>query len=498
MASNRVKIGKETPSDKVAGKSGNYTLLEGNDVETETDYELEVKYVTLEIGAKTEKFAVWYLIDTNTFPDTNYYVDTLNFRSIKKVKYEGVTQKNDWTYAVHVGTSAANKMLGKLQARGVQNAGDKLLEIIDDLGLETGAGISGQFQIRSNQLGVRAGGGGKARSGGASERTPSGEQIASSLRAITDKEKEIETAKIPITNFITGYNKRGYTLLFNFIAGNPYYQSTFVKREPGKFSSGVAKMANLGSIDNDRLQTKITGYNEESIGVRGYIHLPLNVSLKSSQTFNYAAKAMALTADFTTSVIRGGVGGAIETAKQKVALGVDTSRSAQQFQGVYNKLFDDSVNIVTKMGAESADIASGISANPRTYEQYTGTAVREFEFAWKFFARNVEESNAINQLITKFRYHAAAKRGKSHPLRMANPDRVVLRMYWVDDGNGEKDSETEYINKFKPLVITGVDVQYGGDVPTYFEGTHAPVEINLTVKLKEQENVYADDIAIGY
>lgn len=492
---------------------------------TEKDYDfyqenkywksITIKNITLLVNEKEQTFPLWYV----DHDGDNYFIKSIKVVSMTWRKFPAHNKGTLKVYSLSFALGTKSDLAAQLNARddgsGVFVKGEGRNKTAVDIlykeyDLEPPKGTGGTYYILTTQLrlsgGRRGGGGG----GGGGGKAPSEAEIAKALRAITDEEKKIETAKIPITNFITGYNKRGYTLLFNFIAGNPYYQSAFVKRESGKFSSGVAKMGNLNSIDNDRLQTKITGYNEDALGVRGYIHLPLNVSLKSSQTFNYAAKAMALTADFTTSVIRGGVGGAIETAKQKIALGIDTSRSAQQFQGVYNKLFDDSVNVVTKMGAESGDIASGISANPRTYEQYTGTAVREFEFVWKFFARNAEESDAINELITKFRYHAAAKRGKSHPLRMANPDRVVLRMYWVDDGNGEimeeddkkkkkvTKPEATYLHRFKPLVITGVDVQYGGDIPTYFEGTHAPTEINLTVKLKEQENVYADDIAIGY
>lgn len=491
---------------------------------TEKDYDfyqenkdwksITIKNITLLVDEKEQTFPLWYV----KHHSNNYFIKSIKVVSQTRRAFpnhnKGTLKIYSLGFALGTKQDLANQLNARDKGSGVFVKGEgrskKAVDILyAEHDLESPNGTGGTYYILTTQLrlsGGRRGGGG----GGSPGKAPSEAEVAKALRAITDEEKKIETAKIPITNFITGYNKRGYTLLFNFIAGNPYYQSAFVKRESGKFSSGVAKMGNLNSIDNDRLQTKITGYNEDALGVRGYIHLPLNVSLKSSQTFNYAAKAMALTADFTTSVLRGGVGGAIETAKQKIALGVDTSRTAQQFQGVYNKLLDDSVNIVTKTGVESGDIASGISANPRTYEQYTGTAVREFEFAWKFFARNEEESNAINELITKFRYHAAAKRGKSHPLRMANPDRVILRMYWVDDGNGEIMEEDEkkkkkvtkpeatYLHRFKPLVITGVDVQYGGDIPTYFEGTHAPTEINLTVKLKEQENVYADDIAIGY
>lgn len=322
------------------------------------------------------------------------------------------------------------------------------------------------------------------------------DKVVSSLRGNRFKEFRIEKDKIKIDSFLNQGSYNGYTLLFNFMAGNPYYQGKFIKRESPKFQSGVADYTGMNTISPQRIQTRIASYNEEALDDRGFIHLPLTSSLKSSQTMEYSARALGLTEDLTTALIRGGVDRAFDQWKKEIGVKLDTNAKAQQYQALYNRFANEKLNVVTSAGITSSDISSGISQNPRTYEQYSSAAVREFEFSYKFYPKNEGESKQIKDMIKKFRYHSLAKRGTSSPLRLANPDRVLLRVYWYD--TLEEKKEATQLFKFKPCVITKVDAQYGGDdIPSYLPN-HAPSEINFTIGLREQEHVYADDVADGY
>lgn len=218
----------------------------------------------------------------------------------------------------------------------------------------------------------------------------------------------------------------------------------------------------------------------------------------------YSARALGLTEDLTTALIRGGLDRAFDQWKKEIGVKLDTNAKAQQIQALYNRFANEKLNVVTSAGITSSDISSGITQNPRTYEQYSSAAVREFEFSYKFYPKNKKESEHIRDMIKKFRYHSLAKRGASSPLRLANPDRVLLRVYWYVAKPDREDQKFKYKNestqlfKFKPCVITKVDVQYGGDdIPSYLPN-YTPSEISFTIGLREQEHVYADDVADGY
>ncbi len=132
---------------------------------------------------------------------------------------------------------------------------------------------------------------------------------------------------------------------------------------------------------------------------------------------------------------------------------------------------------------------SGKIANPNEITMYNSTALRSFTFSWTILPDSSDESEQATGLIKMFRMGAHAK--KDNKMLITVPDHVIVSFH----GAGTK--RTEMI-QLPPCVIESVNVSYNPNNTSFFKQNNAPVEIALSIGLKEMAPIYQDDVMAGY
>ena len=132
---------------------------------------------------------------------------------------------------------------------------------------------------------------------------------------------------------------------------------------------------------------------------------------------------------------------------------------------------------------------SGKIANPNEILLYNSTALRTFTFNWTILPDSKNESKHATGLIKMFRKSAHAK--KDNKMIVTVPDHVIVSFH----GAGSKHME---MIQLPPCVIETVNVTYNPNASSFFSENNAPVEIGLSVGLKEMAPLYSQDVEAGY
>jgi len=132
---------------------------------------------------------------------------------------------------------------------------------------------------------------------------------------------------------------------------------------------------------------------------------------------------------------------------------------------------------------------SGKISNPNEIVMYNSTALRTFSFAWTILPDSAKESEQATGLIKMFR--KAAHATKDNNLLITVPDHVIVSFH----GAGIKGVE---MIQLPPCVIESVNVTYNPNVSSFFRKNNSPVEIGLSVTLKEMVPLYSDDVEAGF
>ena len=132
---------------------------------------------------------------------------------------------------------------------------------------------------------------------------------------------------------------------------------------------------------------------------------------------------------------------------------------------------------------------SGKIANPNEITMYNSTALRTFTFSYTILPDNAHESEQATGLIKMFRMAAHAR--KDNKMLVTVPDHVIVSFH------GAGAAKTEMI-QLPPCVIESVNVSYNPNNTSFFKQNNAPVEIGLSIGLKEMAPIYQDDVEAGY
>jgi len=124
---------------------------------------------------------------------------------------------------------------------------------------------------------------------------------------------------------------------------------------------------------------------------------------------------------------------------------------------------------------------SGNVFNPNEYMHFKNTALRTFNFGFKFLPDNENESNHARMIIQAFR--AAARPKKKSALTMGSPYKVKTSFMGVS-----------HMIKLPPTFISSVTVNYNPNSASYFRRNGAPVEIDFSFVLQEIMPLYRGDI----
>ena len=88
---------------------------------------------------------------------------------------------------------------------------------------------------------------------------------------------------------------------------------------------------------------------------------------------------------------------------------------------------------------------------------------------------NPEDSEQIDQIIKWFKFKSAPKQGGTRFTRLYKLPHAFKIEFFTGG------SENTYIPRVGHCALTNINTQYGGDIFRTFEGTNAPVQVNLTL-----------------
>ena len=135
------------------------------------------------------------------------------------------------------------------------------------------------------------------------------------------------------------------------------------------------------------------------------------------------------------------------------------------------------------------EAATATRTNPFKEVFFESVDYRTFTFRYKFFPKDLSESNKVHSIINLFKFHMHPELSKQK-MFYTYPSEFSLRYFY-------KDKENDWLHKFATCVLTDMSVEYGGDQFSTFENG-APVEIGMSLTFREIEQVTTDGINYGY
>lgn len=201
----------------------------------------------------------------------------------------------------------------------------------------------------------------------------------------------------------------------------------------------------------------------------GSIFLPIPTELSNSDSLSYKE----FSAPILGSALRLLQADSIEAVAGSLA---GTGLSILKSASGHNKLTG---NIANQISA-----STGLSINPRNTNIFESPVAREHRFSFNMIAKSLDESIAIRQIVTKFRYHAY--QGTSLDTSIFEAPDIFDISFIVGDAN-EREKDT-FLFRPLPAALTSMTVSYNGSsAPAFFKNSHAPVEVLLSLTFKEME-----------
>lgn len=149
-------------------------------------------------------------------------------------------------------------------------------------------------------------------------------------------------------------------------------------------------------------------------------------------------------------------------------------------------------------GATISDLlgaAAGVKINPFREVLFESIDYRTFNFKYRFFPKSEKETNAVKNIIDKFKEHM-------HPDLSANgfffiyPSEFEIVYYYINPKT-EEPKENIYFNRIASCALTDMSVEYGGDTFSTFNNG-APTQINLTLTFRELEQLTKREMKRGF
>ena len=235
------------------------------------------------------------------------------------------------------------------------------------------------------------------------------------------------------------------------------------------------------------------------------LYMPTDIQVNDQIVYNDESRKLAATVAGVTDPLQSGDkwnSTVLSSTGVAAGLGESATFAAKYASGnasiakALPKLTSWLGKIDTGMGAITGGAAAGIigneiqrhtgeKMNPHEYMAYQTTSMRTFTFSWTFLPDNAEESKECAAIIKQFRLAAHATRNDYITLTV--PDHLVVSFH------GAKD-----MIRMPPVVIESVGVTYNPNNSSFFKHGNSPVEIALSVGLKEIAPIYKADVEHGW
>ena len=127
-------------------------------------------------------------------------------------------------------------------------------------------------------------------------------------------------------------------------------------------------------------------------------------------------------------------------------------------------------------------VATGTLVNPHTALLFSSVNLKVFDFEWKLYPQNEDESNNLQEIIRviKMRSHPTfdAIDGTQNNFIMKYPHEVDL--FYLGQGDS--------MHRFKRAAITGLEINYSAeDSVAFFQGSGRPAFISLKLQFTETQ-----------
>ena len=144
------------------------------------------------------------------------------------------------------------------------------------------------------------------------------------------------------------------------------------------------------------------------------------------------------------------------------------------------------------VGANILGRTAGVTLNPNLELLFKGPNLRTFNFNFRFTPRSAKESQEIKEIIRVFKKNMAVQRSTSN-LFLLTP-RVFTVEYIYNAKGGNAGEIHPYLNVFKPMAMTNLNVNYtpDGTYMTYNE-TGSVTSYDLQMSFGELEPIYSDE-----
>lgn len=210
------------------------------------------------------------------------------------------------------------------------------------------------------------------------------------------------------------------------------------------------------------------------------VYLPIPNSLVDTQTVTYGEEGAdaAVGAGIEQGINSGSsdFGSMLGAAGNILSgLGLDKARAAAA--GAPNGL-KVSVDQLLQLG--------GVAQNPFLTVLFKSPTFKQHQFSWKLSPNNVEETNKVRDIIKTIRFNMlpALSPGQGGTL-LSYPNIAIIKLFPQD----------EYLYRFKPCVIESMSVNFApANTPSFFKNVNAPVEVQLSLSLKEIEYWLQEDV----
>lgn len=213
-----------------------------------------------------------------------------------------------------------------------------------------------------------------------------------------------------------------------------------------------------------------------------FIYLPMPTSgLIDNYRIDYTMKDMGaiggIAATLSNPSVEGIVGGfgswLLNTAK---SIGTSGAEALGDMVGQGDKM------------QPGADLVSGFINNPNYAILFKGVKPRTFSFDWTMVAKNEQEAERINKIITLIKKHSLPKKQFGSNFALNYPSIAHLGVL------GPNGKEMYITFAENGAFVENVSVNYTGAGHASFFKDNRPVQVNLSLTFQERGIITSDDI----
>ena len=261
-----------------------------------------------------------------------------------------------------------------------------------------------------------------------------------------------------------------------------------------KNNNGTFKSGSAGDVKVSQLRTGTESNQESLANPKAYIALPIPQAISDSTEVSWGPDPLDPLAAFGLSF-----GAATLDREQSATKIIDAAvrQGSEALRDDKTKKLIIAAVAGRAYGALGGNVsyqgiisrASGRIFNPNLELLFNGVNLRSFPFTFDFAPRNSTEAKVVKSIIRTFKKSMTAKsktESGNNGIFIGAPD--IFQLTYKRGPNAHP-----FLNKFKPMALTNMSVNYTGsnNYSTYADGT--PIHIQVTLQFTELNPVYSED-----